>query len=88
MDTNDKPNEAITRLWESLCRGGQHWGRDVLLTEEEDTTFQCFFYLEDELPPEVGGHVQRFAKSFLELEGWKAKTKLSRRYLLLELSRA
>ncbi len=88
MSTVDNPNQAITKLWESLCRGGQHWGRDVLLTEEDDTTFQCFFYIEDELPPGASSHVQNFARSFLELEGWKVKTKMSRRYLRLELSRA
>jgi len=87
MSTDDNPNQAITKLWESLSRGGQHWGRDVLLTEEDDH-FQCFFYLEDELPIGAASHVQSFARSFLELEGWRATTKMSRRYLLLELSRA
>jgi hypothetical protein len=87
MSTDDSPNEAIRELWESLARGGPHWGADVLLTEEEEK-FEAHLYLAHDLPPEVASNVQSYAKTFLELRGWKARTKLSRRYLLLALSRA
>ena len=87
MSEAPKPNDVVEKLWYSLARGGEHWGRDVLLTEEGEA-FEAHFYLEDDLPPGAASHIQNYVKTFLESEGWAAKTKFTKHYLRIELSRA
>jgi len=81
------PNAALEQLWDSLCRTGGHWGRDVLLTEEGDK-FEAHLYLEDVLPQGSASHIQSYVKAFMTAQGWKVKTQLTRYYLRLELSKA
>lgn len=88
MPNDDKPNETLRELWESLARGGQHWGHDVLLLENEGTSFEAHFYLENPLPPGSSSHVTNYAKDFMEKRGWKTKTSMTRRYLMLAFSKA
>jgi len=87
MADSTEPNSVIEQLWNSLCRAGGHWAEDVLLIEEGEK-FEAYFYIEDTLPSGAASHIRNYAQSFLALQGWTAKTKLTRHYLRVELSKA
>lgn len=87
MSEASSANQVLEKLWNSLARGGSHWGRDVLLTDEEDY-FEAFLYLEDDLPPGASSHIQNYVRDFMRDEGWKASTKITRRYLRVAFSKA
>lgn len=87
MQDASKPNQVVEKLWNSLARGGSHWGQDVLLTEDGDR-FEAHFYLKDGLPPGAASHIQNYVRTFMRDEGWSAQTKFTKRYLRIAFSKA
>lgn len=79
--------EAVSALWESLCRAGDHWSVEALLLNEQDGKTKVVLYLTSPLPAPARKSVSGYIKEYLLLAGHSVqRVKITRSYVELTVS--
>lgn len=85
--TTVDPNEALSKVFSSLQRAGDHWQPGGTLTQTEKG-YEAVASLRTPLPKDSVQAVREYIKDYLRELGWKARVSASRTQVRIALSRA
>lgn len=85
---SDNPQEWLNGLWLSLQRGGDHFGGEASLHENEEGDFIVRSRMNADLPSNIRKTVTAYMKQYAQASGWDLKASFKKNYVELLLSRA